>query len=134
MAEAARSLGLSRQYLYELLPRYAPECRASTDTPDAVGAVGRTDTIVCDATAGGVSTTRAGSLTYGRRRPTLPSMESVGKVDTVRTAIDLPRSWLDWLEREALRRKQSGQLSRLAKSPVVLEALDLLRRRLEENS
>ncbi len=61
-------------------------------------------------------------------------MESVGKVDTVRTAIDLPRSWLDWLEREALRRKQSGQLSRLAKSPVVLEALDLLRRRLEENS
>jgi hypothetical protein len=47
------------------------------------------------------------------------------------TSVQLPKLWIDWVEQEALRRKQHGLQSRAGKSPVVLEALKLLRERLE---
>ena len=137
---AAKALGVNRQYLYELLPRYGPP--DTTDRPDgsegtdSVGPVGSTDTVGPEgreSLRGGVSPTRVGSLTYGRRRRRLSNMASAttAMTETVRTAVDLPKSWLDWLEQEALRRKQAGLQPRLAKSPVIVEALEVLRERLE---
>jgi hypothetical protein len=140
LTAAARALGINRQYLYELLPRYAPDTTDAADSPDSpdttdsvgpVSTVGPTDIVGTSGRNATVGTTGAESLTYGRRRPTLHNVESVATVDTIRTAIDLPKSLLDWLEQESLRRKQAGQQSRSAKSPVVVEALELLRKRLE---
>jgi hypothetical protein len=122
---AARALGINRQYLYELLPRYAPDMTATPDIPDVVGP---TDSVGSSPTVG---LTVVGSLTYSRRRSTFRSVENAATADIVRTAIDLPKNWLDWLEREALRRKQAGRMSRPAKSPVVIEALEMLRNRIE---
>lgn len=41
-----------------------------------------------------------------------------------RILIPLPKRCLDWLEREALRRKQEAGAGRMAKAPIVVELIE----------
>jgi hypothetical protein len=128
VAAAAKALGINRQYLYEVLPRFAPDMTDKPDSTVSVGSVGPTDSVGAN---GAVGPTNGRSLTYGLHGRSFRSVESAATMEMVRTAIDLPKSWLDWLEQEALRRKQLGLQPRSAKSPVVIEALEMLRQRIE---
>jgi transcriptional regulator of met regulon len=51
--------------------------------------------------------------------------------DVKRVAFDLPVRLLDWLDAEALRRKQARRDSRVAKSPIIVE---LIERAMEEDA
>lgn len=44
--------------------------------------------------------------------------------DTVRIKVDLPRACVEWLEREALRRKQEQGAGRIAKSPIIVDLVE----------
>ena len=48
-----------------------------------------------------------------------PTDEPVARVN-----LDLPRHCIDWLEQEALRRKQASGASRPAKSPIIVELIE----------
>lgn len=137
MTAAAKALGINRQYLYELLPRYATD-RADppdhSDTTDSVGSVGRTDTVGPRGASRSVGPTQGEPLTYGRHAPTLGRMGTAAlahheqrhetdEPEIVRVAFDLPRRLVDWLELEALRRKQASR-GRMAKSPIVAELIE----------
>jgi hypothetical protein len=144
VTHAAQELGLTRRHLSRMLNGETPETPSPTETPGTSSPTETGETTSLTETGGtsrltmtthgghaGVTPTRAESLTYGHTRPTLHPVETAATVDIHRMAIDLPKPWVDWLEQEALRRKQSGQQSRPAKSPVVLEALAMLRSALE---
>src|SRR5262245_60614684 len=115
MTAVARALGLNRQYLYEILPRYCtddpdiPDAVGPKDTVASVGHVGPTDTVGSKSGAGTVGSTRSVPLTYGalgrtfRRMSTAVIAAPQPAEDVTRIAIDMPRRCLDWLEREALR-------------------------------
>ena len=42
----------------------------------------------------------------------------------VRVSVELPRACVDWLEREALRRKQTASASHAAKAPIIAELIE----------
>lgn len=137
---AARALGVNRQYLYELMALHRVGRPDTTDTPDitdTVGSVGLTDKPNSDEATVSVGRTSSDSLTYSSRATTLRTVMSATMVrpaeadEMVRTAIDLPKALLDWVEQLALRRKQEGILQRAAKSPIVTEALLEYKRNVE---
>lgn len=130
---AAKLLGLNRQYLHTILAR----SKAATDThaaPDIVAKHDRQDTHPQDGgqvAHGVVGRTSDQSLTYVGLAPTLATKMSAATIPTlpqeekvVRVAFDLSKRHLNWLEQEALRRKQSGELQRQAKSPILAELIE----------
>jgi len=121
---AAKVLGISRRHATRLKETLRlSETRETTETSSVVKMAHGQET-----------PTTLEPLTYGA---TVRSFKPVATAPTltqdeiVRTAVDLPRSWLVWLEQEALRRKQRGESRWLSKSPVVVEALEMLREKLE---
>ena len=61
--------------------------------------------------------------------PTLiPAMSTaiatVADETVTRILIPIPKRCLDWLEREALRRKQEQGQSRMAKAPIIVELIE----------
>ncbi len=89
------------------------------------------------------------SLTYGGRTSNFVAVGSAAAVASdpvaqtpktdaeeaakVPITIEIPKSLNDWLELEALRRKQQSGRSRMAKAPIIVEALERLRRAREDD-
>lgn len=127
-SQAAKLLGLSRMHLYRLI--------GAGVIGDARDTVTRGDTATSrDAVTlvTAVTPTSKDSLTYGRTAHTLRPVSSAAiaipdaQEETVRVALDLPRSLVNWIELEGLKRKQDGRTPRQAKSPIVVEALERYR-------
>lgn len=138
---AAKLLGLNRQYLHTILARakLGSDSSDPTDTRDKVAKQDSPALNGAQAPHGVVGATRSGSLTCGHRVPTFPTKMSAETTvtepegETLRVAFDLSKRHLDWLEREALRRKQKGELPRQAKSPIVAELIEAAMARKEED-
>jgi len=116
---AAILLGVSRRHLTRLLGRTS-ETRCLTETGET-GAASRTLKLV----SGRETLPNESLSTHGRRVPTFGFVSTVATMaeETVRVAFDIPKSCLDWLETEALRRKQR-EGGRMAKSPIVVELIE----------
>ena len=89
------------------------------------------------------------SLTYSRRASTFSHVGSAAAVASdpvtltkteaatveetakVPITIELPKPIADWIELQALREKQSGARSRMAKAPIIVRAIEFYRRHLE---
>lgn len=116
--DAARLLGMNRQYLYEVMHEYGLRRVGHVVT---VGTVGESDAV---GVKGSVGVSARKSLTYTTTKPSLQLVSTPAAdvaEDVVRVVFDLPKSIVDWLEQEALRRKQDGVSHRMAKSPIVVE-------------
>jgi hypothetical protein len=140
MTHAARALGVNRSHLYAILRKYTRELDDAVGGHDTVGkdnAVGLVGSVGATNSVGmepAVGVTIADSLTYGERDRSFGrvSMEHLAaKEETQRVAFDLPRSCLEWLDREALRRKHAAGCGHAAKSPIVI---DLIRQAMAEGS
>lgn len=131
----ATLLGVNRQHLYKIMKQLGDP---RTDMPDTVGRfrlVGRTDNVAPEhgergaETVGPTSDGSITSLTHGGKVPTLDTVSSAATVTPterkIRTAVDLPKSLKDRVEKEALRANQAGETDRFNKSDVIVKALKL---------
>ncbi len=88
------------------------------------------------------------SLTYGLGASTFSHVGSVAAVASdpvtltpktdaeeeaakVPITVELPKPLADWIELQALREKQSGARSRMAKAPIIVRAIEYYRRMVE---
>lgn len=105
------------------------ECRTESERRDAYNVAVE----VCGASMAGVAAVlgvkRQHAYRLRDRYAPKEAAPEAGDERTARVLLDLPRRCVDWLEREALRRKQEQGRSRMAKSPIVVELIDEAMRR-----
>lgn len=119
VTEAARLLGIGRQYLHRLLAGPFGASVARGDSGDTVAegdADGHVET---------VARTLSKPLTYRRQAPTLGVNMSTAPlmVEDAKITMELPKPMKDWLEKKALERKQRNG-GRMAVSPILVELIE----------
>jgi hypothetical protein len=144
---AAKLLGISRRHLTRfraetvrlvLLNRTDETDR--THGTNETGETGETPRLIETRYGGdsGETITPNVSLTYGRTEPILSSMATAANTARMDepegvkiTAEDVPAELAQWLDEEAMREKHRLRLSRQAKSPIIIRALQEYRERRE---
>lgn len=139
--KAAALLGIDRSYLYDVLrthgdPRQvgaavtafsagAADAVASASTPNGVASTNTPDTTTGGA---GVGRSPEKSLTYRHAAPTFRGVTSaIADTAAERTellTVEIPKRCKDWLEIEAVRRKQRGEIPRSAMKAVITELIE----------
>lgn len=125
--DAAKLLGLNRQYFQGLYKKLlaGSDTVARVASSDTVASRDTRDTKDRVASVGTVVPSIGRSLTSGRREPTLPHMDAVADqtVGIENLSIQVPKRVKDWLERQALERKQRTG-GRFAVSPIIVELIE----------
>ncbi len=123
---ASERLGVSRRHLTRYLTEN-PRLRRPTETsepPETSETRSLTETSL--GVQGGETPTDLESLTYrnaGRTLRYVNGLDAMNASATHKVTFDLPDDCLQYLENEALRRKQSGATRRMAKTPIVVEMI-----------
>lgn len=120
---AAALLGIDRSYLYDILRTHGDPRVGTTHTDNTVGS---SNTESDTDTSTGVARTPENPLTYPRSTPSFrvvtsatASIEKGEQTQTELLTVEIPKRCKDWLELEALLRKQRGENPRGAMKTVV---------------
>jgi len=117
---AAVLLGVDRSYLYDIL-------RTHGDPRLGVGGVGAANADSSSPRVGGVGRSPENSLRYRDPTPTLRGMPAAtterGEQVELLT-VEIPKRCKDWLELEAVMRKQRGEIPRSAMKTIVVELIE----------